>query len=46
MTKEITKQNTLVPDAVAGLTTGIANMMGSPLFNLNFFFGNKGKSNK
>jgi hypothetical protein len=26
MTEEITKQNTLVPDAVAGLTTGIANI--------------------
>jgi len=26
MTEEITKQNTLVPDTVAGLTTGIANI--------------------
>jgi SulP family sulfate permease len=26
MTQEITKQNTLIPDALAGLTTGIANI--------------------
>jgi MFS superfamily sulfate permease-like transporter len=26
MTEVITKHNTLVPDAVAGLTTGIANI--------------------
>ena len=26
MTEEMTKQNTLVPDAIIGLTTGIANI--------------------